>query len=134
MAKQTLSGSLEEQCEFLYNLAVEKMDDGNYTGAVHALKEIVKYAPDYRDSAELLVEAKRRKTAQTSLIVYALVGSALFIGIGTLMQVQNDFVFLLLALTGGLAGYAGGNVLNSMRRQPVVSEMQSHQEPPASKA
>ena len=123
MAKQTLSGSLEEQCEFLYDLAVEKMGDGNYTGAVHALKEIVKYAPDYRDSAELLVEAKQRKTAQTSLIVCALVGSAVFIGIGTLMQVQSDFVFLLLALTGGLAGYAGGNVINSMRRQTVASDM-----------
>ena len=66
MAKQALSGSLEEQCEFLYTLAVEKMGDGNYTGAVHALKEIVKYAPDYRDSAELLAEAKRRKPTDSS--------------------------------------------------------------------
>ena len=38
--KQTLIGTLDEQCEFLYDLALEKMDQGNYTGAAHALKEI----------------------------------------------------------------------------------------------
>lgn len=120
MPKQMLSGSLEEQCGFLYDLAVEKMDQGNYSGAVHALKEIVRYAPDYRDASELLVEAKRRKMTQTSLIVFALMGGALFIGIGTVMRVQDDFVFILLALTGGLAGYATGNIFNSMRHQSAV--------------
>ena len=120
MPKQMLSGSLEEQCGFLYDLAVEKMDQGNYSGAIHALKEIVRYAPDFRDASGLLTEAKRRKMTQTLLIVCALIGGALFIGIGTVMQVQDEFVFILLALTGGLAGYAAGNILSSMRRQRAV--------------
>ncbi|HMN31708.1 MAG TPA: hypothetical protein PKE45_26400, partial [Caldilineaceae bacterium] len=54
MPKQLLTGTLEEQCEFLYTMAVEKMAQGNYTGAVHALKEVVKHAPDFRDAQALL--------------------------------------------------------------------------------
>ena len=54
MPKQLLTGSLEEQCQFLYSLALEKIQQGNYTGAVHALKEIVKYKPDFLDAADLL--------------------------------------------------------------------------------
>ena len=37
MPKQKLTGTLDEQCEFLYGLAITKMAEGNYTGAKHAL-------------------------------------------------------------------------------------------------
>jgi hypothetical protein len=117
MAKQTLTGTLDEQCEFLYNLAQEKLAQGNYTGATYALKEILKYAPDYRDASALLAEAKRRKSAQTMLLMAAMVGSAVFIGIGTLLRLRNDFLFLGLAVVGALVGYTAGVLLQNKRRQ-----------------
>jgi hypothetical protein len=117
MPKQVLTGTLEEQCEFLYNLAQEKMAQGNYTGAVHALKEIVKHAPDFRDASQLLAEAKRRKSIQTALLMYAMAGSAIFIGIGTVLQAGNDWIFLALAVVGALVGYAAGNWIQSLRKQ-----------------
>jgi hypothetical protein len=61
MPKQVLTGTLDEQCEFLYSLAQEKIGQGNYTGAVHVLKEIVKHKPDYRDAVAI---AGRNKGAQ----------------------------------------------------------------------
>ncbi|RIK43369.1 MAG: hypothetical protein DCC57_17815 [Chloroflexi bacterium] len=95
MAKTLLTGSLDEQCEFLYTLAQTKMQQGNYTGAIHALKEIAKYQPGYRDTAQLLAEAQRRKAEHT--------------------QAGNDLVFLVLALAGGLLGYFAGNLMRSLR-------------------
>lgn len=115
MAKTLLTGSLDEQCEFLYTLAQTKMQQGNYTGAIHALKEIAKYQPGYRDTAQLLAEAQRRKAEHTTLLFYAFGGAALFIGIGTVLQAGNDLVFLVLALAGGLLGYFAGNLMRSLR-------------------
>ncbi len=65
MPKELLTGTLDEQCEFLYNLAMEKMQAGNYTGAAHALKEIVEHKPNFRDAAELLEEAKTAQVRTT---------------------------------------------------------------------
>jgi hypothetical protein len=47
MPQELLTGSLKEQCDFLYEMAVDKMAHGNFTGAAHILGEIVRYAPDY---------------------------------------------------------------------------------------
>jgi hypothetical protein len=116
MRKQKLTGSLEEQSEFLYNLALEKMGQGNYTGAFHALKEVVKYNPDYRDAQRLLDEVKQRKRTQTRLLMAAFLGAAFFVGIGTVLGVSNDLVFLAFALVGALVGYFTGNLLLSMAR------------------
>ena len=63
MPKQKLTGSLEQQCEFLYGMAITKMAQGNYTGAKHALEEIVKYKPDFRDAQQLLEQVKARTPA-----------------------------------------------------------------------
>ena len=115
MPKQLLSGTLEEQCEFLYNLADEKIRQGNYTGAVHALREIVKHKPDYRDAAALLADVKRRKSAQTRRLWGGFIGAALGVGVGTLLQVQNDLVLLALAAAGVLTGYRVGNWILSRR-------------------
>lgn len=115
MPKQMLSGSLDDQCEFLYGLALDKMEQGNYTGALHALQEIVKYAPDYRDAARLLDEARGRRAESRRLILYAFVGGMVMIGVGTLVQVRNDLILLALALAGAAAGYLAGIAIN-MRR------------------
>lgn len=118
MPKQLLTGTLDEQCQVLYDLALEKMAQGNFTGAVHALKEIVKHNPDFRDAADLLRIAKRRKAQQSLLLWSAVIGAAIFIGIGTLLDVPNDLVFWLLAIVGGIAGYLVGNLAVSFGRQP----------------
>jgi hypothetical protein len=93
------------------------MQQGNYTGAVHALEEIVKYAPGYRDAAALLQEAKRRKADHATLLFAALAGAALGVAAGTLLQVGNDLIFLVLALGGALIGYLAGNGMRSFRRR-----------------
>lgn len=116
MPKQTLEGTLEEQCEFLYQLALEKMEAGNFTGAVHALQEIVKYAPDYKDAAEQLQIARQRKSEQTFLLIFSLIGAILFVGVGTTLGLGNDLWLFGFALVGLLIGYGAGNLLNSLRR------------------
>ena len=118
MPKQLLSGTLEEQCEVLYNLAEEKIRQGNYTGAVHALAEIVKHKPDFRDVAALLADVKRRKSVQTQLLWGGFIGAALGVGVGTLLQVRNDWVLLALAAAGVLTGYGLGNWILGRRLVP----------------
>jgi hypothetical protein len=115
MPKELLTGSLEEQCEFLYQLAQEKMQAGNYTGAIHALQEIVEHAPDYKDSAALLALAKEKKTQQRNLIIFSLLGAVAFVGIGTLMQIRNDLVLLAFAVVGLFVGYGLANLIRSFR-------------------
>lgn len=115
MPKALLSGTLEEQCAFLYQLAQEKMQVGNYTGAIHALEEIVRYAPDYEDAAVLLALAKGRKTQQRNLLLFSLLGAAIFIGIGTFTGVSNDLFLLVLALVGLVVGYGIASVVSGWR-------------------
>ncbi len=117
MPSQKLTGTLEEQCEFLYNLALEKMSQGNYTGAIHALKEIVKYKPDYRDAAQLLAKAKQRKSEQTFLLLMAVFGATVMVAIGGAIGVPNDLIFLVFVIIGALIGYAVGNLIRSFRYQ-----------------
>ena len=116
MKKQSLSGTLEEQCAFLYDIAVEKMAQGNYTGAYYALKDIVKHAPDFRDAAALLNDAKKRKAEQRLLLIFAILGSVLAVLLGTMLQFSNDGWFIILLLIGGIIGYAVGNFINSFRQ------------------
>lgn len=117
MPKQTLTGTLEEQCEFLYQMAQEKMTQGNYTGAAHVLHEIVKYAPTFRDAAALLAVAKQKKAEQRRLIFFVIGGSILFIAVGTSLQLPNDWLFLLFAVVGALVGFAIGNLLEIRKRR-----------------
>jgi 1,4-dihydroxy-2-naphthoate octaprenyltransferase len=118
MAKQLLTGTLDEQCEFLYQLANEKMEQGNYTGAVHALDEIVTYAPDYRDAAELLKVAKKRKSEHRSLLLWALLGLSVFVALGSMLGLPNDLYLLVFALIGALVGYGFGIGVYRLGRQP----------------
>jgi hypothetical protein len=115
MPKQKLTGTLEQQCEFLYGLALTKMAEGNYTGAKHALQEIVKYKPDYRDAQQLLEQVSRKKSDQSFLVVMAFVGAAVGVAVGSLGQLGNDLVLLVLAGIGALLGYGVGNYIRSFR-------------------
>jgi len=120
MPSQKLTGTLEEQCEFLYNLALEKMGQGNYTGAVHVLKEIVKHKPDFRDAGQLLEVAKERKSEQTFLLWMAVAGASAAVAVGGLIGVPNDLIFLILVVLGALIGYGIGNFVRSFRhRRPI---------------
>ena len=117
MPKQLLTGTLDEQCEFLYTLALEKMEQGNFTGAVHALKEIVKYNPSFRDASVILAEAKRRKAEQSQLLWFAFGGVGVFVFIGTMLQLDNDFLFLGLIAVGALVGFFVGNLVRGLWRK-----------------
>jgi hypothetical protein len=119
MPKQLLTGTLDEQCEFLYELAQEKMQQGNYTGAEHALKEIVKHNPDYRDAKAFLADAKRHKAEQSQLLWFAFGGAAVFVFIGTLLQLGNDLFFIGLIAIGALLGFLLGNLVRSLRRSKI---------------
>jgi hypothetical protein len=116
MPKQLLSGTLDEQCEFLYDLALEKMQQGNFTGAVHALKEVVKHNPGFRDADAILAEAKERKAEQNQLLWFVFGGAALFVFLGTTIQIGNDFLFLGLIAVGALLGFFLGNLVRILRR------------------
>lgn len=119
MPKQLLTGTLDEQCEFLYNMALEKMQQGNFTGAVHALKEVVKHNPGFRDAAAVLAEAKRRKAEQSQLLWFVFGGAALFVFIGTIAHLGNDLIFLGLIVMGALLGFFVGNLIRILRRPAV---------------
>ena len=116
MRTEKLSGSLEEQCEFLYQLAQEKMAEGNYTGAYHILQEILKHVPDYKEAPQLLHHVKQKKGEQRTLLFTGLFGAILFTGIGTLLQVSNDLIFILLAIFGIIVGYVVGSFLLARRQ------------------
>ena len=115
MPKQKLTGTLEQQCEFLYGLAITKIAQGNYTGAKHALEEIVKYKPDYRDAQQLLQEVSRKKGDQTFLVVFAILGALAGVAVGSIGRLGNDLVLLVLAGIGALVGYGVGNYIRSFR-------------------
>ena len=116
MSKQLLTGTLEEQCDTLVQLAQEKMAAGNFTGAYHALKEVVKHAPERADAVALLAEAKRRKSEQTRLLLISLVGAIVFVGIGSAANLSGDLWLLALGFVGLLVGYGAGNFVNSLGR------------------
>lgn len=116
MSKELLTGTLEEQCDYLVQLAQEKMREGNFTGAYHALKEVVKHTPDRAEAVALLAFAKQRKSEQTRLLLLSLAGAILFVGIGSVAQLSNDFWLLALGFVGLVVGYGVGNLFNSLRR------------------
>lgn len=117
MPKQTLSGTLEEQCDFLYNLAQEKMVQGNFTGAVHALKEIVKHNPTYPNAQALLTEAKKRQSEQRFLLLAGFAGAAIGVAIASVLDMPNDLWLFGAAAIGLVVGYGVGNLINSFRRR-----------------
>ena len=120
MRTEQLAGTLEEQCAFLYQMAQEKMAQGNYTGAAHVLQEIIKHAPTYENAAALLVEVKQKKREQRNLLFAALFGAAILVGAGTVIQVPNDFIFILLAVIGAVVGFVVGSFFIGRRQQSIT--------------
>lgn len=114
MSKQLLTGTLEEQCDTLVQMAQEKMSAGNFTGAYHALKEVVKHAPHRTDAVALLAEARRRKSEQTRLLLISLVSAVVFVGIGSAVNLSSDVWMLALGFVGLLVGYGVGNFFTSL--------------------
>lgn len=92
------------------------METGNYAGASHALREIIKYAPEYENAAQLLAIVKQRQAEQRNRLLYSLLGAVLFVCIGSFLQISSDLVLLALAVVGLLVGYGAANVLRSFRR------------------
>lgn len=121
MARQELQGTLEEQCEFLYGLAVEKMQAGNFSGAVYALKELHRHNPGYRDVARLLAEVKVRKARQRNLILAGLAGGTLSASIAHLLGVTADLWLIAAAAAGLVCTYALVTVLR--RRSPSMDSV-----------
>ncbi len=107
MVKKLLEGTVEAQCEFLYDLGVEKLKAGNFTGAVYALEEVAKHAPAYRDVTARLTEAKGRKSEQRRLILVGLGGGALFMALGRLAGISHDLALILVGALGLVCGYLG---------------------------
>lgn len=105
MVKKLLAGEVEEQCEFLYNLGLDKMKGGNFAGAMYAFKEVAKHHPDYRNVSGLLKEVKERKSQQRQLILVGLGAGALFMTVGRLVGVSQDLALILLGTLGLVCGY-----------------------------
>ncbi|MDE0672097.1 MAG: hypothetical protein OXH72_10190 [Caldilineaceae bacterium] len=121
MARQELQGTLEEQCEFLYGLAVEKMQAGNFSGAVYALKELHRHNPGYRDVARLLAEVKIRKTRQRNLILTGLAGGTLSASMAHLLGVASDLWLIAAAAAGLVCTYVLATVFR--RRLPALDSV-----------
>lgn len=117
MRREALTGTLDEQCAFLYELAVEKMAQGNYTGAYHALKDVVKHKPDFEEAQILFAEAKKKKSEQRLLLSISFLGVIAAVGVGSLLGIANDIVFLGVAVVGGLLGYVLGVWFSSFRER-----------------
>lgn len=116
MPRQTLTGTLEEQCAFLFSLAQEKASAGNYAGARHALKEILKYRPDYPGAQELMAQVVAGGRQQRLLLWFSLGGASLGVILGTLLQLPNDLWFLLMGAAGALVGWFIGNMIAGRTR------------------
>ncbi len=108
MTKKMLEGTLDEQCAFLYDLALSKMKTGNYTGALYALKEVARHRPNYRDVSSLLVHLQKRKRDQRRLILVGLCSGILLATLTLAAGVTNDLLVVgagVLGLVGGYVGY-----------------------------
>lgn len=125
MPRQMLTGTLDEQCAFLLNVAQEKMAAGNYTGAIHALKLIRKHKPDFAGAAELLEQARKGKREQSLLVYFGFAGAVIGIFVGRWREVPNDLWFLGLTLGGAIVGYLlGVFVLRLLKGRDMLSETQ----------
>lgn len=116
MPRKLLTGTFEEQCAFLYNVALEKMAAGNYTGAIHALKEILTHAPAYPGAQALMDQARQAKREQQLLLWGSFAGAIIATFFGTLWQVPNDLWLLVLALAGAGVGFVVGNGVSAIMK------------------
>ncbi|MCB0127866.1 MAG: hypothetical protein KDE58_36625 [Caldilineaceae bacterium] len=103
-------------------MAQEKIAEGNYTGASHLLQEIVKHDATYKDAASMLAKVKQRKREQRNLLLTAILGASLFVGIGTVVQIPNDLIFILLAVIGAVGGFGVGSLFIGRQGKPATED------------
>lgn len=115
MPKQMLSGTLDEQCAFLFELASEKAAAGNFSGATHALKEILKHKPDYPGARELMASALAGRRQQRLLLWFSLAGAIVGVFVGTQLNLSSDLRLLGMAALGGLVGFGVGDLIAGRR-------------------
>lgn len=106
MAKKiALQGTVEEQAQQLYDLAVEAMEEGRYTAAHRYFQEIERASPGFRDVPERLGEVRRAKREQRYLLWGSLLGGALLIIVARMLGASNELIFLGAGVLGLLAGF-----------------------------
>lgn len=105
MPRQPLSGPLEEQLAAMYQIVLDRMREGKYGGAVHYAREIIKFAPDYRDIQDLLRRAQVAQRRQSLTLVGSLVAAIAAIGLGWSLGWREDWQSLLFGFIGLLAGF-----------------------------
>ncbi len=123
MRRQQLTGTLDEQCAFLYDLALEKMEQGNFTGAYHALKEVARHRPNFRDVQAQFAEATWRKNEQRFLLLFVFLGAIAFVYLGSGLNFGNDLIFIAFVFLGSVLGFALGYGINSWRRRGRASRL-----------
>lgn len=105
MAKQQLSGTLEEQLAAVYEIVEQRMAEGKYSGAAHYAKEIIKVDPNYRDIQTLLPQAQQAKRQQTLTLVASLLVAILGVAAASVAGFDRDWQMLLAGFIGLLFGY-----------------------------
>lgn len=117
MAKQQLSGTLDEQLATLYDMTQQRLADGKYSGAVHFAKQIVKVDPNYRDIQEILRKAQRAKYEQTWAMVVSLIVAMLAIALARPLGFSKDWQMLIFGFFGLLIGFLATTALFLRRSQ-----------------
>lgn len=105
MAKQQISGTLEEQLATVYDIVQQRMADGKYSGAVHYAKEIIKADPNYRDIQQILRSAQQAKRQQSLTLVVSLLAAIVGVIIARFAGFDKDWQMLLAGFIGLLVGF-----------------------------
>ncbi len=106
--RKLLNGTVDEQAAHLYEMAVEAMAEGRYSGAYRYLAEIERAVPGYRDVPALLATVRRAKQEQRFLLISSLTGGMIFIALARLLGIQSEWLFIGAAILGLALGFAAG--------------------------
>ena len=104
--KQFLQGSVEEQAQQLYDMALEAMEEGRYTAAYRDFEEIERALPGFKDVPERLAQARKAKREQRWLLWGSLLGAIVLIILARVLGARNELVFLAAAAAGLVIGFA----------------------------
>jgi hypothetical protein len=100
-----LTGPVEEQAAQLYDLAVTAMEEGRYSGAYRYFLEIENAVPGFRDVPERLRQADYARREQRFLALGSFAGAIILVIAARLLSVQNELVFLGVAVVGLVLGF-----------------------------
>lgn len=117
MARQQLQGTVEEQAAQLYDMAVEAMQEGRYSGAYRYFLEIERALPGFRDVPEQLKKARQARQEQRTLLMSSLLGAMLLIVLARVLGAQSELVFLGAGILGLALGFIVSFMLTGSRRK-----------------